>query len=76
MKNIIFAAGLALAVAYPAYANNHDKKEAETVKVCVDIQGKDGKPIIDPKTKKPKQDCKEVKKHKKHEGTAVPEKKK
>lgn len=74
MKHIIFAAGLALAVAYPAYADKHDK--AETVKVCVDIQGKDGKPVIDPKTKKPKQDCKEVKKHKKHEGTAVPEKKK
>jgi hypothetical protein len=31
---------------------------------------------MDPKTKKPKQDCKEVKKHKKHEGTAVPEDKK
>lgn len=74
MKHIIFAAGLALAVAYPSYAT--EEKKAETVKVCVDIQGKDGKPVIDPKTKKPKQDCKEVKKHKKHEGTAVPEKKK
>jgi len=31
---------------------------------------------MDPKTKKPKQNCKEVKVHKKHEGTAVPEKKK
>lgn len=48
----------------------------ETVKICVDIQGKDGKPVIDPKTKKPKQDCKEVKKHKKHEGTSVPDGKK
>lgn len=75
MKHIIFAAGLALAVSYPAYADKHDKKD-ETVKVCVDVQGKDGKPVIDPKTKKPKQECKEVKKHKKHEGTAVPEKKK
>jgi azurin len=42
---------------------------AETRKVCVDVQGKDGKPVIDPKTKKPKQDCKEVKAHKKHDGT-------
>jgi len=74
MKHIIFVAGLALAVAYPVYAS--DDKKAETTKVCVDIQGKDGKPVIDPKTKKPKQECKEVKKHKKHEGTAVPEKKK
>ena len=48
---------------------------AETKKVCVDAQGKDGKPIIDPKTKKPKQECKEVKKHKKHDATEVPVKK-
>lgn len=75
MKHIIFAAGLALAVAYPtAYADNHDKKP-ETKKVCVDAQGKDGKPIMDPKTNKPKQNCKEVKVHKKHEGTEVPTKK-
>ncbi len=74
MKHIIFAAGLALAVAYPSYAA--DDKKPETKKVCVDVQGKDGKPVIDPKTKKPKQDCKDVKVHNKHEGTAVPEKKK
>jgi hypothetical protein len=73
MKHLIFVAGLALAVAYPAYANNHDKPE--TKKVCVDAQGKDGKPIIDPKTKKPKQNCKEVKIRQKHEGTKVPDKK-
>ncbi len=75
MKHIIFAAGLALAVAFPtSYANNHDKKP-ETKKVCVDAQGKDGKPIMDPKTNKPKQNCKEVKVHQKHEGTKVPDKK-
>ena len=54
MKNIIFVAGLALAMALPAYA-------AEDAK---------------PKTKKPKQNCKEVKVREKHKGTAVPEKKK
>ncbi len=75
MKHLIFIAGLALAVAYPSYAAE-EKKEAETVKVCVDVQGKDGKPVIDPKTKKPKQDCKTVKKHQKHEGTKVPDGKK
>ncbi len=53
-----------------------EAKKPETRKVCVDVQGKDGKPVMDPKTKKPKQDCKEVKVHKKHEGTAVPDKKK
>jgi hypothetical protein len=52
-----------------------EDKKPETKKVCVDAQGKDGKPVIDPKTKKPKQNCKEVKVHKKHEGTAVPVKK-
>jgi hypothetical protein len=57
----------------PVYGAEDAKPE--TKKVCVDQQGKDGKPVIDPKTKKPKQNCKEVKVHKKHEGTAVPVKK-
>jgi hypothetical protein len=74
MKHLIFAAGLALAVAFPTFAA--EDKKLETKKVCVDQQGKDGKPVMDPKTKKPKQNCKEVKVHKKHEGTAVPDKKK
>ena len=52
-----------------------EDKKPETKKVCVDQQGKDGKPVIDPKTKKPKQNCKEVKVHKKHAGTEVPVKK-
>ncbi len=59
-------------LAVPSYAAE-EKKEPETKKVCVDVQGKDGKPVMDPKTKKPKQDCKEVKVHKKFEGTKVPE---
>ena len=74
MKHLIFAAGLALAVAFPTFAA--EDKKPETKKVCVDQQGKDGKPVMDPKTKKPKQNCKEVKVHKKHEGTVVPDKKK
>ena len=52
-----------------------DEAKPETVRVCIDVQGKDGKPVIDPKTGKPRQDCKEMKKHKKYEGTKVPEKK-
>jgi len=56
-------------------AYSAEPAKAETKKICVDIQGKDGKPVVDPKTKKVKQDCKEVKKHKKHEGTEVPTKK-
>ena len=65
----LFVAGfLATGVAYAEEA-----KKPETKKVCVDVQGKDGKPVMDPKTKQPKQDCKEVKVHKKFEGTKVPE---
>lgn len=75
MKHIIFAAGLALTVAYPSYATDANK-EPETKKVCVDVQGKDGKPVLDPKTQKPKQSCTTVKIRKKHEGTAIPDGKK
>lgn len=64
---------LALALAFGSAHAEEAKKE--TVKVCIDVQGKDGKPVMDPKTGKPKQDCKVMKKHKKHEGTAIPEKK-
>ncbi len=72
MKHMIFVAGLALALSYPVLA----AEAPATKKVCVDVQGKDGKPVMDPKTKKPKQDCKEVKVHKKHEGTKLDEAKK
>ena len=40
--------------------------QAETTKVCVDVKDKAGKP---------KQNCKEMKVHKKLEGTPVPVKK-
>lgn len=53
------------------------KDEAPTTKrVCVDVQGRDGKPVIDPKTKKPKQDCKNVTVRKKFEGTRIEDAKK
>lgn len=73
MKNIIIALSLAFCVSMPVFAA--EDKKPETKKVCVDQQGKDGKPVMDPKTNKPKQNCKEVKVHKKHEGTDVPVKK-
>ena len=47
---------------------------AETQKVCIDKIGKDGKVVIG-KDGKPTQECKEMKVHKKLEGTKVPEKK-
>lgn len=74
MKNIILVAALMAVMVFPTYAA--EEKKPETKKICVDLQGKDGKPVVDPKTKKPKQECKEVKKHKKHEATEVPDGKK
>jgi len=69
MKNFIFVAGLCLAVAPVVYA------EAERTKVCVDVKDKEGKPVKDVKGGI-KQNCKEMKVHKKLDGTSVPEKKK
>jgi len=69
----LFLAGfLATGVAYA----EEKKAEPETKRVCVDIQGKDGKPVIDPKTKKPRQDCKTITIRKKFEGTKVEDAKK
>ena len=47
---------------------------AEKEKVCIDKIGKDGKVVLD-KAGKPQKECKEIKVHKKLEGTKVPEKK-
>jgi len=66
---------LSLFLTIPAYADKQENKEPNTKKVCVDVQGKDGKSVIDPKTKKPKQQCTTVKVRQKHESTKVPEKK-
>ena len=57
-------------------ADKKDDAQPETRKVCVDVQGKDGKPVMDPKTNKPKQQCKEVKAHQKHEATKIEDAKK
>jgi len=72
MKHIIFVAGLALAAAGPIQAA--DDKKPETKKVCVDVKDKEGKSMKN-KDGSPRQNCKEVKQHKKHEGTKVPDKK-
>lgn len=64
----LFSLIIALGLAFGAIA-------AETQKVCVDKLGKDGQPVKD-KAGKVVQTCKEMKVHKKLEGTPVPEKKK
>jgi hypothetical protein len=70
MKKIILALALALGSQFVIA-----EEPKETKKVCVDVKDKEGKEVIDPKTKKVKQNCKEVKQHKKLEGTDVPVKK-
>ena len=68
MKQLLLSIVLGLAFINIAYA------EAETKQVCVDKLGKDGQPVKG-KDGKVVQACKEMKVHKKLEGTAVPEKK-
>lgn len=64
----------ALAFSLPVYAE--EKKAPEVKTVCIDVQGRDGKPVIDPKTKKPKQNCTTVKVRPKFEGTKIEDAKK
>ena len=64
MKKIILVTGLCLSM----FAH------AETTKVCVDVKDKAGQVVKDKKGNV-KQNCKEMKVHKKLEGTEVPVKK-
>ena len=68
MKNIIFVAGLILCL--PVIAD----EPKETKRVCVDVKDKEGKEVKD-KNGKVKQNCKEIRHHKKLDGEKVPEKK-
>ncbi len=71
MKQLLAAIFIALSMSSVALA----EAPKETVKVCVDVKDKNGQPVKDAKTGKVKQSCKEMKAHKKLEGTKVPEKK-
>ena len=66
MKKILLVLALALGSQFVIA-----DEAKETKKVCVDVK-KDGKEVKDPKTGKTKQSCKEVKQHKKLDGTKVP----
>ena len=70
MKHFVIALSLALGSQFV----HAEEPKKETKRVCVDVK-KDGKEVKDPKTGKTKQTCKEVKQHKKLEGTDVPVKK-
>ena len=71
MKHLILALSLALGSQFVIA----EEPKKETKKVCVDVKDKEGKPVKDSRTGKVKQSCKDVKQHKKLEGTKVPEKK-
>lgn len=77
MKKTLIALGvtlsLALAPVFAADADKDAKKKPEVKMVCIDKVVK-GKPVLDKKGK-PVQICKKMKKHKKLEGTKVPDKK-
>ena len=70
MKKIVLALALALGSQFAVA-----EEPKEKTRVCVDVKDKEGQDVVDPKTKKVKQNCKEVKVHKKLEGHEVPVKK-
>jgi hypothetical protein len=69
MKKILTAMLASLAL----ISYNVGVSAAETKKVCIDKVTNDGKKVLD-KSGKQVQECKEMKVHKKLEGTKVPEK--
>ena len=72
LTSLIISGFLATGTVYAA----EDKKAPEVKTVCVDVQGKDGKPVMDAKTGKPKQNCTKVKVLQKFEGTKIEDAKK
>ena len=75
MKNKLYSLmPIALGISL-LFLANLSHAAAEIKEVCKDRKDKAGHVIVNPKTKKPVQDCKKIKVHKKLEGTKVPEKK-
>ena len=70
MKQFVIALALALGSQFVIA----EEPKKETAQVCVDVKDKDGKPVKD-KDGKVKQNCKEVRQHKKLEGHEIPPKK-
>ena len=68
MRNFIFVAGLVFCL--PVLAD----EVKDTKQVCVDVKDKEGKEVKD-KNGKVKQNCKEIKQHKKLDGEKIHEKK-
>jgi hypothetical protein len=73
MKTVFWTAAMIAGLVYPAWNNSALAQEAKTKKVCKDAVDKAGK-VAKNKDGSTKQTCKEIRVHKKHEGTAIPEK--
>ena len=70
MKHLLIALTLALGSQFVIA----EEPKKETAKVCVDVKDKEGKPVKN-KDGSVKQNCKEVRQHRKLEGTEIPAKK-
>ena len=75
MKNIIFVAGLALALSFPVQAADEGPGKGEMKTVCQPKKDKNGKELKD-KNGKIVEECKQIKVRKKVEGDKVPDGKK
>jgi hypothetical protein len=68
MKNLFWSLCVVASVSFLSW-NNHVFAAAEVKQVCKDKTDKAGKPVMDKKTGKPAQECRQVKMHKKLEVT-------
>ena len=66
MKNLFWVLCVVASVSFLSW-NNPAYATAEVKQVCKDKTDKAGKPVMDKKTGKPAQECKQVKMHKKLE---------
>jgi len=67
MKNLFWMLCVVVSVSFLSWNNAY--AAAEVKQVCKDKTDKAGKPVMDKKTGKPTQECKQVKMHKKLEVT-------
>ena len=76
LTTFLVAGIFAVSTAACAGEKKEEPKKAPEVKtVCVDVQGRDGKPVMG-KDGKPKQNCTKVKVRQKFEGTKIEDAKK
>ena len=67
MKNLFWVLCVVTSVSFLSWNNHVFAAQNETKQVCKDKTDKAGKPVMDKKTGKQAQECKQVKMHKKLE---------